>query len=87
MRAQLITFLLREGPRNASTLARNVRRDRSTVSRHLQLMLRAGLLATVPSLTGDGRHETYAIDPRWRVPDEPMAIDVGTALLRFGPRA
>ena len=58
VRVQLVRALVLEGKSDIQTLAENFSQDRSVISRHLQLMERAGLVVSEKI----GRHQYFELD-------------------------
>jgi DNA-binding transcriptional ArsR family regulator len=57
-RRELLRVLLLEGPSRITDLARHLPQDRSVISRHLQVMESAGLVASL----WEGRERIYSLD-------------------------
>src|SRR5687768_12272603 len=56
-RIELLRVLLVNGPCSVAAAAEHMPQDRSVLSRHLQVLLRAGLV----SCRRDGRHRIYGV--------------------------
>jgi DNA-binding transcriptional ArsR family regulator len=56
-RIELLRVLLVHGPCDVAAIAERLPQDRSVLSRHLQVLLRAGLVAR----QRDGRHRIYRV--------------------------
>ncbi len=50
-----ILDMIRNGTSNPGEISRRLHRDRSTVEKHLRVLLAAGIVQKVPSLKVDGR--------------------------------
>jgi DNA-binding transcriptional ArsR family regulator len=57
-RRQILQVLLRQGPADVGVIAGQLAQDRSVISRHLKLLLAAGLLR----MERDGRRRVYRLD-------------------------
>jgi len=58
VRIQIMRFLIQNGRSDIGTIAENMPQDRSVISRHLNLMLEAGILKSVK----ETRHVYYEIN-------------------------
>lgn len=58
VRLELICILARKGRSDVTAIALEMTQDRSVVSRHLQQLMRAGVVIR----TRDGRHTLYQLD-------------------------
>lgn len=59
VRVELIKVLLLHGPADIKTISDQMPQDRSVISKHLQILLRAGLL----DCEKNGRHRFYSLKP------------------------
>ena len=66
-------------------LARRLKRPRAVVSRHLAVLLAAGVVTVQQDRQGDGRQRLYAIPaPCRRAPEAgQVLVDYGLCLVRF----
>jgi predicted transcriptional regulator len=74
VRVELFRFLVLHGRSDVGTIAAPMAQDRSVITRHLQLMHRAGLLQSQT----EGRHTFYDIDG----PSVVQRVDSMAALIR-----
>lgn len=57
-RLEILKVLLERGPSDVGTIAERVPQERSVVSRHLKVLLDAGIVASARR----GRHRVFAVD-------------------------
>ncbi|HEY5042306.1 MAG TPA: helix-turn-helix domain-containing protein [Verrucomicrobiae bacterium] len=85
LRLEVVRLLAMEGPQSVNDLAARSNRAQHSMSKHLQIMRKAGVIVMVPGTDGDGRKLFHGLPPgSVREGAQGKEIDFGGCVVRLG---